>query len=126
MRQMLSRNLIIAFSAALLVLIIVAALGPSKMIPRTGLGWQFDHFTGYFVFTSMFCHIWRRVLAVGASATGFAILLELCQGLTPDRFPDFMGAFYSVSGIITAALIADFFVRARKHMIGSSLLRAPY
>jgi VanZ family protein len=126
MRQMLSRNLIVALNAALLALIIVAALGPSRMIPRTGLGWQFDHFTGYFVFTSMFCQIWRRVAAVGASVTGFAVLLELCQGLTPDRFPDFMGAFYSISGIVAAVLIADFFVRARRHMIGSSLLRAPY
>jgi hypothetical protein len=123
---MLSRNLIIALSAALLALIVVAALGPSRMIPRTGLGWQFDHFTGYFVFTSMFCQIWRRVVAVGASAAGFAIVLELCQGLTPDRFPDFMGAFYSISGIVTAALMVDFLVRARKHMMGSSLLRAPY
>jgi hypothetical protein len=29
---------------AVLFLLVVAALGPAKWIPRSGLGWQIDHF----------------------------------------------------------------------------------
>jgi predicted membrane protein len=123
MNSHFNRSVLIALSVALLVLIVIAALGPARSIPRTGLGWQFDHFAGYLVFTSLFCQIWRRVLMTGLSVTAFALILEICQGLTPDRNPDFMGAFYSVSGVVTAALLADVALRARKHVIGALFLR---
>ncbi len=35
----------------ILVLLVIAALGPEKWAPRTHLGWQFDHFIGYFGIT---------------------------------------------------------------------------
>ena len=35
-------------SVAIIVLLVVAALGPAKWAPRTELGWQFDHVIGYF------------------------------------------------------------------------------
>jgi VanZ family protein len=122
---MYSKNLIIVLSVALLAFIVFAALGPAKLIPRTGLGWQVDHFTGYLVFTALFCSVWGRVFAVGASMTSFAIVLEICQGLTPDRAPDLMGAFYSTSGILTATLLADFALRSRKLIFDRSFMRAP-
>jgi hypothetical protein len=85
-----NKNIVVVFSLALFAFIIFAALGPAKMIPRTGRGWQFDHFTGYFVFTVASCCVWKRVFVVGASITSLAVLLEICQGLTPDRAPDVM------------------------------------
>jgi hypothetical protein len=36
---------------AALVLLVFIALGPAKWTPRSGHGFQFDHFVGYFVFT---------------------------------------------------------------------------
>lgn len=121
-----SRTVLIVLCVGLLGLIVVTALGPSKMVPRTGLGWQFDHFTGYFAVTSMLCGVWRRVFTVGAYTTGFAVMLEIGQGLTPDRYPDVMAAFYSASGIFTAALLADLVVRAGKQIDFHSLLRTHY
>jgi hypothetical protein len=123
MNSPFSRNVLIALSVALLALIVIAALGPARSIPRTGLGWQFDHFAGYLVFTSLFCQIWRRVFVTGVSVTAFALILEICQGLTPDRNPDFMGAFYSASGVVTAVLLADVALRARKQVVGALFLR---
>ena len=42
-------------SVAVLFLLVVAALGPAKWIPRSGLGWRIDHFFGYFAVTLTFC-----------------------------------------------------------------------
>ena len=33
-------------SVAIMVLLVIAVLGPAKWAPRTELGWQFDHFIG--------------------------------------------------------------------------------
>jgi hypothetical protein len=41
-------------SVAVLVLLAFAALGPAKLVPRSGLGWEIDHFVGYFVLTLLF------------------------------------------------------------------------
>lgn len=120
------KNSVMAFSFALSVFIIFAALGPAKMIPRTGLGWQVDHFTGYFVLTVASCCVWKRVFVVGAGITGLAALLEICQGLTPDRTPDVMGAFFSASGILVATLLVDFVVRSHGRLFSPSFLRMPF
>jgi hypothetical protein len=47
-------------SGAIMVLLVIAALGPAKWAPRTELGWQFDHFIGYFGITLFFCFAWPR------------------------------------------------------------------
>jgi hypothetical protein len=36
-----------------LVLLVIAALGLAKWAPRSGLGWEIDHFLGYFAITSL-------------------------------------------------------------------------
>src|SRR4051812_42543827 len=61
--------------AALAVLTFVA-LGPATWQPRSGIGWEIDHFVGYFVFTSMFCLAWPEPFLVGGALTVFAVLLE--------------------------------------------------
>jgi formate hydrogenlyase subunit 3/multisubunit Na+/H+ antiporter MnhD subunit len=38
-------------SVAAMVLVVFIALGPANWAPRTALGWQFDHFAGYFAIT---------------------------------------------------------------------------
>ena len=59
--------------------------GPRQMAPRTGLGWEIDHFLGYFAFTSIFCLAWPRPFVVGGALMAVAALLEGLQALTPDR-----------------------------------------
>jgi VanZ family protein len=110
---MQNRPVTIIVSVAFLAFIVYAALGPAKSVPRTGLGWQIDHFAGYFVLTSMLSLVWRRALMIGAAVASLALALEMSQSFTSDRFPDFMGAFYSVFGVTSATLLADVFFRAR-------------
>jgi hypothetical protein len=51
-----------------MVLLVILALGPGNWTPRTALGWQIDHFLGYFAITSMFCLAWLlRALRLLAS-----------------------------------------------------------
>jgi hypothetical protein len=40
---------------AALVLLVCVGLGPANWQPRSGLGWEIDHFVGYFVITLVFC-----------------------------------------------------------------------
>jgi hypothetical protein len=119
-----NKFVIALFSVICILFIGYVALGPAKMVPRTGLGWQADHFTGYFGFTALLCSAWRRIFAVGGWVTSFALALELFQGLTPDRHPDVMGAFYSVSGVLCATLLADLFTRSGNHSLIPFLKRA--
>jgi uncharacterized transporter YbjL len=35
-------------SLAIMILLVIGALGPANWTPRTALGWQIDHFLGYF------------------------------------------------------------------------------
>ena len=65
------------FSVAAMALLVFVALGPATWQPRSGLGFELDHFVGYFVFTLMFCLAWPRPLAVGGALVVFALVLEL-------------------------------------------------
>ena len=100
-------------SVAALVLLVFVALGPSKWTPRSGLGWEIDHFVGYFVLTLLFCLAWPRPLLVGGALTVFAVLLEGLQAFPPDRSSNVMAAVYSAAGVLAAALLAELFIRAR-------------
>ena len=94
-------------SVAALVVLVFAALGPGKLIPRSGLGWEMDHFISYFAFTWMFCLAWPRPLVVGGILTAVAVLLEGLQAFTPDRTPDLFSAFISAGGVLSVVLNAD-------------------
>jgi VanZ family protein len=101
-------------SVAALVLLPFIALGPAEWTPRSGLGWEIDHFVGYFAITLMFCLAWPRPLVVGGALMAFAALLEALQAIPPDRHSNLFAALYSAAGVLAAALLADLFIRARK------------
>jgi hypothetical protein len=103
-------------SVAVLVLLVFAALGPGKWIPRSGLGWEIDHFVSYFAFTWMFCLAWPRPLVVGGVFTVLAVVLEGLQAFTPDRVPDLLSALISAGGVLSVALNADVFIRAPRRL----------
>ena len=110
-------------SGAAFLLLIYAALGPEKWIPRSGFGWRVDHFFGYFALTLMFCFIWGRPFLFGGALMAAAVLFEGLQAFTPDRHADFYAALISASGAMAAILPADFFIRAPKRPAGRSSLR---
>jgi VanZ family protein len=99
-----------------LVLLTFVALGPATWQPRSGIGWEIDHFVGYFIFTLMFCIAWPRPLVVGGALMVFAVLLEGLQAFMPDRSSYYMAAVYSAGGVLTAALLAELFIRVRRRL----------
>jgi VanZ family protein len=98
----------------IVILLVIAALGPEKWAPRTHLGWQFDHFIGYFGITVFVCFAWPRPLVVGGILATVAVLLEALQAFTPDRSAYLPAALYGAGGALAAALITEFFIRAWK------------
>jgi len=100
-------------SAIAMILLAFLALGPANWQPRTGLGWQIDHFVGYFGFMLMFGLTWRRPLVVGGILIAVAALLEGLQALAPDRSSNFVATLYGAGGVLTAALFVELLIRAR-------------
>jgi len=105
-------------SVAAVVLLAILALGPANWQPRSGLGWEIDHFLGYFAITSMFCLAWPRPLVVGGALMAVGALLEGLQTLTPDRSANLWAALYGAGGALAAALLAELFIRARQRHAG--------
>jgi VanZ family protein len=103
-------------SIAIMVLLLIGALGPANWTPRTAFGWQIDHFLGYFAITLLVCFAWMRPVLVGAILTAAAFLLEGLQALTPDRSANLEAALCSAGGVLAGALVAELFIRAwRRH-----------
>jgi len=99
-------------SGVIIILLLVAALGPAKWAPRTELGWRFDHLIGYFGITLFFCFAWPRPLVVGPIIMAVAASLESLQTLTPDRSANLEAALWGAGGALAAALVAELFIRA--------------
>jgi VanZ family protein len=99
-------------SVAAIALLVFAALGPAKWIPRSGLGWQIDHFVGYLAITTLVCFAWPRPLLVGGAVMAIAALLEGLQAFTPDRTPDLGAVFCGGGGALAAALVSELLIRA--------------
>jgi hypothetical protein len=95
-----------------LVLLVGIGLGPANWQPRSGLGWEIDHFVGYCVITLVVCIAWPRPFVVAGVLIVFAVVLEALQALTPDRWSNPMAAFYSACGVLAGALLAYVFIRA--------------
>ena len=95
----------------IIVLLVIAALGPEQWAPRTNLGWQFDHFVGYLGITLFFCLAWPRPFVVGGVFAAVAALLEGLQAFTPDRHFYLPAVLYGAAGALTAALIAEVVIR---------------
>jgi VanZ family protein len=90
----------------IVILLVIAALGPAKWAPRTQLGWQFDHFIGYFGITLFVCFAWPRPFLIGGAFAAVAALLEGLQAFTPDRSAYLPAIFYGAAGALVAALVA--------------------
>src|SRR5215469_14466154 len=99
-------------SVAIMVLLVIGALGPAKWTPRTALGWQIDHFVGYFAITLLVCFAWPRPFLVGGVLMAAAFLLEGLQAFTPDRTANLVAALCGAGGVLAAALVAELFIRA--------------
>jgi VanZ family protein len=114
-----------ACSLAALALLVLAALGPGKWVPRSGLGWQFDHVAGYLAFTWLFCFAWPRPRVVGGALAALAVLLEGLQAFTPDRHADLRAACLNAGAVLAAAWIAEYFIRSPRTRTGWAVLMAP-
>jgi VanZ family protein len=112
--KMTIRLMLKVCSVAALVAIVIFALGPAQWTPRSGLGFEFDHFVGYFFFTLLFCLAWQRPLVVGGALAILAVVLENLQSFLPGRSSYFVAALYSAAGVLVAALLAELFMRAQK------------
>jgi VanZ family protein len=99
-------------SMAIMVLLVIGALGPAGWTPRTALGWQIDHFLGYFAITLLVCFAWPRPFVVGGVLMAAAFLLEGLQAFTPDRTANLVAALCAAGGVLAAALVAELFIRA--------------
>ena len=80
-------------------------LGPAKWKPRSGLGWEIDHFAGYFVITVMCCLAWPRPPPGWGSARDLRGLLEGLHAFMPDRSSYYLAALYSAAGVVAAAIL---------------------
>ena len=99
--------------------LVMAALFPTKWVPRTGLGWEVEHFLVYFATTFALCIAWRRPFLVAASLMVFSGALEALQNFTPDRTPDLTAAFAGASGAMSAAVLFQALLRARRSARGA-------
>src|SRR6516164_371886 len=89
-------------SGVIIILLLVAALGPAKWAPRTELGWRFDHFIGYFGITLFVCFAWPRPFVVGGIIAATGALLEGLQAFTPDRIANLEAALWGAGGALAA------------------------
>ena len=85
------RLMLRVFSVVALIVLVVFALGPAKWTPRSGLGFEFDHFVGYFFFTLLFCLAWPQPFAVGGALAVLAVVLENLQSFLPGSLVLFCG-----------------------------------
>lgn len=101
------------FVAAAIASLVIASLSGAMAQPRTILGWQLEHFLGYFAATFIVCIALSRPLAVAGAMVVLAGLLEALQFLTPDRTPNIIAVLCSAAGALAGALLAELFIRAR-------------
>jgi len=104
-------------SAALIVLFVIIAVGPGNWAPRTGFGFQHDHFLGYLALTSLVCLAWPRPVIVGGTLMAGGALLEGLQVFTPNHHADLVAASCGAEGALAAALLAELFIRIGKWRI---------
>jgi len=100
--------------AAAIALLVIASLTSMMAQPRTILGWQLEHFLGYFVATLIVCAAWPRPLTIAVLLVLLAGVLEILQYFTPDRHPNFMAVVWSAGGTVLASALAELLIRARK------------
>src|SRR5262245_9618683 len=112
-----SRRLLHILGATAVASLVLATLLPTKLVPRTGLGWENEHFLMYFATTTILSIASRRPLLVAFSLMACSGVLEALQGLTPDRIPDLTAALAGAAGVISAATLVMLLVRARRSLV---------
>ncbi len=100
--------------AVAVAIIAVASLVPANMQIRTGLHWLVEHFLAYVGAAFILCLAWPRPLIVAGVLMAVSALLEILQGLTPDRVPDLPTALSGAGGALTGALVAKLMLRVRR------------
>jgi VanZ family protein len=100
--------------AAAVLIIAVASLIPANMQLRTGLHWLVEHFLAYVGTAFILCLASPRPLIVAGVLTAVSALLEILQGLTPDRVPDVPTALSGAGGALTGALVAKLMLHVRR------------
>jgi VanZ family protein len=98
-------------------LLAYASLSGAAAQPRTVLGWQLEHFLGYFLVTLIVCFAWPRPVVAAAALVVASFLLEGLQALTPDRHPNFIAALCGTGGVVVAALLGELIIRLRKRRL---------
>ena len=112
-----ARRLLQIIGVTAIASLVLATLLPTKFIPRTGLGWENEHFLMYFAATTILSIASRRPLLVALSLMACSGVLEALQGLTPDRFPDLTAALAGTAGVISAATMVMLSIRARRSLV---------
>jgi VanZ family protein len=110
-------RLIGLLSATVVAALSLATLLPTTWVPRTGLGWEDEHFIVYFVTTMILSLASRRPYVAGIALMICAGVLEAAQGLTPDRIPDFTAAVSGAAGVMSAATLVILLIRTRRFLI---------
>ena len=118
-------RLIVLLGAIAATALTLATLLPARWIPRTGLGWEDEHFIIYFATTIVLSLASRRPYVVAIALTMFAGVLEACQGLTPDRFPDVTAALSGSAGVISATILVILISRAEKVVLTGRIRLTP-
>ena len=100
-------------SVAAIALLVIGSLSGAAAQPRTVLGWEIEHFLGYFVVTLIVCSAWPRPWVVAVALVLVASLLEVLQAFTPDRHPNLAAALIGALGALMAGMLAELVIRAR-------------
>ena len=98
---------------AVIASLVIGSLSGAAAQPRTVLGWEMEHFLGYFAATLIVCRVWPRPLLVAGGLVVLSALLEVLQALTPDRHTNLAAALIGAGGTVVAALLAELFIRER-------------
>jgi len=110
-----NKTILKIFFIATLAILAFVGLGPARWQPRSGLGWELDHFAGYFVITAMCCLAWPRPLLIGGILVAFAVLLEGLQAFMPALVLLSRGRVQR-RRVVAGAAIAALFLRARRRL----------
>jgi hypothetical protein len=103
--------------AAAAVALAAATLMPGSWVPRTGLGYKFEHFSAYFVTAIVLSVASRRPCVVAGSLVVVAAILEALQTLTPDRSADLTAPLAAMAGAICGVTLVMLSMRAKSSLI---------
>jgi hypothetical protein len=110
-------KVICLLGAAAAVVLAAATLIPGSWVPRTGLGFKFEHFTAYFVTAMVLGVASRRPYVVAGSLVVVAAILEALQNLTPDRSADLTAPLAAATGAICGATLLMVFLWLRSSLV---------